>query len=221
MDKNEDKKATEGKTGPKVNNLFLLKDFPFVFTLILGFVGFQYNEIYKTVKERPVIEYTLSVDSAVTANDTVFNYYLCSFRNISSKTKFKSITTVFAFKEETADLFAQRLRSIYAPSITTISPSSLKQPERGVTDDSAAVRLTISNFQPNTEYRLSFITKQPKGSILEPFIYIDCEETVFVQKRSWWTMLFQNQLIVNAVILGVLLIVLFRYSIILLKKHAV
>ena len=193
----------------KRKGLLITEGFPYIFTLIVGFIAFQYNEVTGDIKDSPIIQYELNQGAVQPGKASDTTAYTCTIENVSSKTRFKLLRFIFIFPKASA--WNRQFND--GAQIEVIHPAAPDTSYPKLNPDKTALIFNVNNFQPETSYNFNFRTIQPTKKPVEPYMYINSEETLILKDRSWLTWCASHRLLLNGIILGLLFIVLFIYFI--------
>lgn len=194
-----------------MGKLILKDSFPFLFTLILGIIAYQYNFLISTINSSPTIEYYFNVRSSQNIENYVEEEMECYITNISNSKSFKKLSFGIAVNNNSNEL-------VFDPFIVAVTPSPPLDDSNWKTISKRANIYTIPNLQPGLSYILRFKSRSSENED-EPYkIFLETDDTVKLVKKSFTTIMVKNQLLLNLVISLILLIVLFFYSFYLTKK---
>jgi len=212
----DEEKEAPAKRNKKVSprkSMFAAAGFPYLFTLIVAFISFQYNQITDEIKDSPFMQYRIELDSTISGKNADTDYYTCSVENIC-KSRFKSLQFVFTYQPEEL-----RYRQFMTPVIEPVHPAAL----HGFSDTLAAGGIAaifgVTNFQPETSYKFHFQVTHPVKKILDPYMYVNAGENVVLKQPSLFTWCIRNQLPINGIIMLFLFAVLAIYFIYLNNSH--
>jgi hypothetical protein len=178
------------------------KDAPYVFTLLVGTFGFLFNQVIDKLNDAPIVEYSFDTMKGQNGLDSG----TLTLKNISDKVSFDSICLTLKYS---SDCRGCRLSN---PRIKTIHFASLLGRDQQGSPDESRVTYTLMNFQPHTEYRLSYNFDRGDKKYVNPFIYVDSKQPVWFEESSGMTYCIRNQLIIILVAGFIVLVLLIVYA---------
>jgi hypothetical protein len=198
-----------------MHKLLTRKEFPYLFTILIGIVGFQINYLIETTVAKPILKYEIRKISEELLKKEGKEYDLCRYEceltNITNNRSFKKIILHFAFKEgEKAEIKTQ--------DINIIPPSALLN-VGSVSYNDRLIEYDIEHFQPGFKYFFIFDTNMEKGLHFTPRLYFQSEDTLEIKEKSLLTWLVEKQFLVNLLLVLIFIILLFTYLIMISRKE--
>ena len=196
--------------------MFHKKEVPYLFVLLVGIIGFFINQVLTNVKAAPIIAYNF--ENVVSESKTTDKVW-CTIENISESTRFDTIR--FLLKYPSAKAIKNKL---FNPEEIPVHPASIGQDQnqhpKGQVD-STSITYTLINFQPQTRYILEFEILHADVANKDdyPFIYLDCRQSLWLEKTSFKTWFVKNQLAFNLITLLIMIILGIVYSFFLKIKE--
>jgi hypothetical protein len=194
-------------------NLLTRKEFPYLFTILIGIVGFQINYLIEATVSKPILKYEMRKisEELEEKEGKVLCRYQCELTNITSNRSFKNIKLDITFKEgEEAE--------IKNPDTIIVPPSALKNVE-SVSYNDRIIRYDITHFQPGFKYLFTFDTKMGKCLDFAPLVYFQSDDTLEIKEKSLLTWLIEKQFLVNLLLVLIFIGLLFTYLIMISKKE--
>lgn len=194
-----------------IKKLLHLKEVPYFFTLLLGLVAYQFNNIVSIQFAAPTLSYRFNVLNSKKVSATIVHDTLeCELENITNDKVFRNINIIIAFRTELSTP-----HKVYNPEIIPISPSTI------VLDtlceniaDGEENDYTIPEIQPNARYILKLTTQHNQNIDEFPKLYFRSSDTVRLKVYDWELWFVKYQVYVNLFLLIVWLIIglyYFRY----------
>lgn len=196
-----------------MNRLFTLEHFPYLFTIVISVIAFQFNYLIKSTLETPTVEYDLKQISEETddTNKVTVRKYACEIVNISKNTSFENVILNILFKE---DIVAEILN----PDFEAVPPSALLNVDKESLNN-LIIQYKIARLQPWFKYIFTFTTKMNKGEHFLPDLYFQSKDTITIKKRSLLTWLVKNQSFVNIIIILTLVAVMIPYLVLISRRR--
>jgi hypothetical protein len=194
-----------------MNRLLITDKYPYVFTLIVAAVAFQFNYMVESAFEIPIIEYAFNTDQrdSLIGNKPYFHRSLI-VSNISSNKMIGNLT--IQLKYNNADGI-----DLDFPNMDPVPPA-----RRMAGNDPMyrhnLLHYPIGSLQPGTSYKLQFFTSA-KDQI--PNIYYHNDSAALLKQRSFYTMLLRNHIAINFVIMLALVSTLAYYLVKLRTKKII
>ena len=202
-------------TFAETRNILLIKDAPYILTIIVSVLSFNLNYLIKDLSESPVIEYHFDNLSTTPANPNNGYAYEQQFNlilsNIAKNTSFDSIYISFVYPGSGP---SGRFKdfSVLHESITSNPVASSPSLEH-------AAFFNVMNFQPNTSYVFQFAILSRQKEFNHPQIEPGSKGALYFRNRGLETWLIRHQLALNLYFALVLLIVVTLYITILIRRN--
>lgn len=171
---------------------------PYLFVALVGLFVWSLNNIIENTKNSPIIEYSFKSE-----NDSIKQLKLT---NLSSSCRLEKLTFNLCSTDST--LFSSNAFS--NPVIKAIPPAYLLQSKIDTnTIAGKCFDFIIDEFQPNSEFIIKYHTLCENNGVLK--LKSSSKQIVRIQKHSFLTFVLRYQIIVNAIILGLSIILLIPY----------
>ncbi len=188
------------------NNILKRTEMPFVVTMIIGLIAYQFQFFIERSLDTRMLEYSMSSKRIKTNKELEEKQmsYCVAITNISDKLAIDDLKLLLDFSLTAKMNQSARLLN---PELETRSPAQppSSEPEAGTV---SGATYTFDVIHPGTKYVLRFETKQAKNSWDKPKIYISSNQPVRLVKSSPVTFFLKYQVVINGIFIGVYLIIL-------------
>ncbi|MEM9299306.1 MAG: hypothetical protein AAGA64_13065 [Bacteroidota bacterium] len=193
--------------------LIYSKELPFFFTVLVGLIAYQINEIAKIQTDSPLLAYQFRVLENSEKEKTDISKMECELSNLSRKESIRNIILHIAYK---SDLPNPKI--VRNPDIIAIAPSSII-PDTLYTSGYGINEYKIPVIQPNAKYSLMFETETNHQIDEYPKLYLTSDKNVRLVQTSLMTLIASNQLTVNLILLCLWVLFSILYLVFLLKNE--
>ncbi|GAB5526914.1 MAG: hypothetical protein Roseis2KO_47860 [Roseivirga sp.] len=184
------------------HNIFKIKEPPFLLTVLIGIMLFQFNEMLNIQKKTPLLTYSIT-KSRVDNSD--YSDIICKLHNLSHTEAFRNMELSFSYLKTVDEQY------LWEPKIKPIHPSMLLPDPRGFSEpDNHLVVFSFPIIQPGGEYHVSMKTDNLNPDEY-PYIYIDTPSTVRLVEYNWITYIIEHQILMNAFLFAISLVMIFLY----------
>lgn len=195
-------------------NIFFKKDFPFFFTLVMGFVFYHINSIISNHTDTPLLAYKFREVSEKNVKGNIQRKLECELINYSRKNALKDIKIHIAYRTD-----LPKPRKVFEANIVAVAPSailadSMTQEARGNLNE-----YKIPMIHPRAKYILK-LTALTNPKIHEnPNLYLYSDESIRLTSHNFETFLIRNQDTVNFILLIIWIAVAILYLYIIQKRQ--
>ncbi|CAN5401851.1 hypothetical protein BH09BAC6_BH09BAC6_28200 [soil metagenome] len=176
----------------KVVKLLKRERTPWLLTLLVAVVTFQFNYALSGIFKVPVVAYSIQNTPL-----SPHNQYL-QVTNISSDQPIKDLDIQLRL-ESAAD-------SIQDPELIPIAPATLSE-DKSIGGEQF-LQFHIDMIQPGLSYKCAWASSKPA---VKPFIYFKCSQTIKFEQQSVYTWLLFNHLYVNGFLMLVFIVIIILY----------
>lgn len=195
-----------------MKKILKLNEFPVLLTLLIGMLGYQLNDIAKSMLNSPTIEYVFKTIKSKPDGKYSIDSNICTLTNISNTKAFRELTINLKFPSSSNN-------KIFDPELNVISPSSLHHKEAIPDVDSTFVTYELPRIQPGFQYEFFFKTKVPKAEAgVMPKVYLSTTDTIRIVERSFKTIIVANYLLISSLLVLFWTLLILGYIYYLLKK---
>ena len=190
-----------------MNKIFTFENFPYLFTLVIAILGFQFNYLVDNSFEVPILEYEFIQINADTLIDG--DYYAeknLILRNISSNKSIDDLNLQLKYPNEQG-------WKLDFPELDPISPSGRITKDPGYRHN--MLNYSIKLIQPGLAYKLTFFTTSKD---VNPLIFYETKSPTKIERRSIYTSILRNHLTINILVMIGFIAIGFFYVLMLYRN---
>ena len=193
--------------------ILLNKELPYLFTVLLGLIAYQVNNIVEIQSKSPILSYKFESFNIV-KKENIKTYRLsCTLSNYSKNKSLREIRIDMSFKTSLPNP-----KKIYNPNIISVSPSAILPSSNWNSHQKLINQYNIPIIHPNSTYILEADIEVEKNIDEFPKIYLHSENEIRIVPYNFEVLLVKYQLPINVLLLFIWVVFSIIYITVLSKK---